>query len=183
MRDILNAALQLFSRKGIKDVSISEISKSANVSQVSIYNYFGSKENLARQVYFKLMDDTMRDLESLVKSELSFKEKITKMRSISSEAGNNFNEIFSQVEFVNDPLIKQFLDEYGETKTIPLFMKLIDQGKLEGSLDKDISSESILIYIRAINQALMSNLNKKIQIDLGKLFFYGLFGSSDQLID
>lgn len=178
-RDILNAAIQLFSMRGIKNVSIAEIAKSANVSQVSIYNFFESKENLARQAFFKLMDDIMSDLETLVESDLSFKEKVIKMRFISSEAGNNFNEIFDQIEFINDPLIKKFLDEYGENKTIPLLMKLINQGKFEGTLDSDISSESISIYIHAINKAIQSNLSKKVQSDLGKLFFYGLFGSSN----
>lgn len=179
MRDILKAALQLFSMHGIKNVSIAEIAKCANVSQVSIYNFFESKENLARQVFFKLMDDIMSDLEILVESDLSFKEKVVKMRFISSKAGSHFYEIFNQIEFMKDPLIQKFLNEYGENKTIPLFMKLIKQGKLEGTLDSDISSESVLIYIRAVNQALQSNLNKKVQSDLGKLFFYGLFGSSN----
>lgn len=179
MRDILKTAIQLFSTHGIKNVSIAEIAKSANVSQVSIYNFFESKENLARQVFFKIMDDIMSDLEILVESDLSFKEKVIKMRSISSETGNNFNESFNQIEFIKDPLIEKFLDEYGEKKTIPLFMKLINQGKLEGDLDNDISSESILVYIRVINQALRSNLSKKVQSDLGKLFFNGLFGSSN----
>lgn len=178
MKDILNAALHLFSMKGIKNVSIAEIAKSANVSQVSIYNFFQSKENLARHAFFKIMDDIMSDMEVLIESNLSFKEKVNKMHFISSEGGYKFSEIFNQIEFINDPLIQKFLDEYGENKTIPLFMKLIKQGKLEGELDSDISSESILIYIHAINKALQSNLSIKIKSDLGKLFFYGLFGSS-----
>lgn len=179
MKDILNAALQLFSMKGVKDVSIVEIAKSANVSQVSIYNFFQSKENLARQAFFKMMDDIMSDLENLVESNLSFKEKVNKMHFISSEIGNNFNETFNQIEFIKDPLIEKFLNEYGENKTVPLFMKLIKQGKLEGDIDSDISSESILIYIQSINKALQSNLSKKVRSDLGKLFFYGLFGPSN----
>ena len=178
MKDILKAALQLFSKHGIKNVSIAEIAKNANVSQVSIYNFFQSKENLARQAFFNMMDDIMGDLEELVESNLSFKEKVNNMHFISSKAGNSFNETFNQIEFIKDPLIQKFLDEYGENKTIPLFMKLIKQGKLEGDLDYDISSESILIYIQSINKALQSNLSKKVQSDLGKLFFYGLFGSS-----
>lgn len=179
MRDILNAALSLFSMQGVRNVSIAQIAKCANVSQVSIYNFFDSKENLARQVFFKLMDDIMIDLETLVEGNLSFKEKVLNIRSLSRDAGDKFNQIFNQIEFIDDPLIKKFLNEYGDNKTIPLFMKLIKQGKLEGDLDNDISSESILIYIRAINQALHSNLDKKIQSDLGKLFFYGLFGSEN----
>ncbi len=177
MKDILNAALQLFSMHGIKNVSIAQIAKSANVSQVSIYNFFQSKENLARQTFYKMMDDIMSDLEVLVNSDLSFKEKIDKMRFISSEAGNS--KIFNQAEFIKDPLIQKFLVEYGENKTIPLFIELVKQGKSEGDLDSDISSESILIYIHTINKELQSNLSKKVKSDLGKLLFYGLFGSSN----
>lgn len=178
-RGIINAALKLFSEHGIKNVRIAEIAINANVSQVSIYNFFGNKENLARQVYFKMMDDIMSDLETLVESDISFKEKVSKMHSISIESGNKFIETFNKIEFVKDPLIQKFLDEYGENKTIPLFMKLVKQGKHEGSLDKDISTESIIIYIHAINKALRSNLNNKVQSDLGKLFFYGLFGPGE----
>lgn len=178
MKDILNAALQLFSINGIKNVSIAEIAKKANVSQVSIYNFFQSKENLARQAYFKIMDDIMCDMEDFIECDLSFKEKVNKIHVISSEAGDKFSKIFNQIEFIDDPLVHKFLDEYGENKTIPLFMKLIKQGKEEGELDSDTSSESILIYIHAINKALQSNLSIKIKSDLGKLFYYGLFGSS-----
>lgn len=178
MKDILAAALKLFSMHGIKNVSIAEIAKSANVSQVSIYNFFQSKENLARQAFFKIMDDIMSDMEALVESDLTFKEKVNKMHFMSTNSSNTFNEIFNQIDFVKDPLIHKFLDEYGENNTIPLLMRLIEQGKLEGDLDKGISSESILIYIHAVNKALQSNLDKKVRSDLGKLFFYGIFGAS-----
>lgn len=178
INDILNAALKLFSMYGIKKVSIAEIAKSANVSQVSIYNFFESKENLARQAFFKIMDDIMIDMKALVESDLSFKEKVNKMHFISTNSSNTFIEIFNQIDFIKDPLIQKFLDEYGENKTIPLLMQLIDQGKLEGDLDTDISPESILIYIHAVNKALQSNLDKKVRSDLGKLFFYGIFKTS-----
>lgn len=177
MKDILNAAIQLFSIHGIKNVSIAQIAHSANVSQVSIYNFFQSKENLARQSFFKVMDDIMHDMAALVECDLSFKEKIDKMHFISKESGDKFSEIFNQIEYTKDPLVQKFLDEYGEKITIPSLMKLIEQGKSEGDLDSDISSESVMVYIHAVNKALQSNLSSKVKSDLGKLFFYGLFGS------
>ncbi len=100
------------------------------------------------------------------------------MHFISTNSSNTFIEIFNQIDFIKDPLIQKFLDEYGENKTIPLLMQLIDQGKLEGDLDTDISPESILIYIHAVNKALQSNLDQKVRSDLGKLFFYGIFKTS-----
>ncbi len=51
-KSILQAAYDLFSARGIKDVGIAEIAQKAAVSQVSIYNFFDSKENLVRQAMF-----------------------------------------------------------------------------------------------------------------------------------
>ncbi|QHQ63235.1 TetR family transcriptional regulator [Anaerocolumna sedimenticola] len=179
INDILTAANELFSAKGIKAVSIADIAKKANVSQVSIYNFFESKENLARQVFIKLMDDTMTGSEDLVKSDLSFNEKIKKMQSFSVDASRNFHDNFKQIEFIKDPNIQKFLEEYGKNKTLPLYLKLVEQGRNENQLDKDISTDSIILFMEIINTALQSNISPKVRSDLGKLFFYGLFGRSD----
>ncbi|WP_017413369.1 TetR/AcrR family transcriptional regulator [Clostridium tunisiense] len=179
MDDIITAACELFSANGIKVVSIAEIAKKANVSQVSIYNFFESKENLAKQAYFKIMDEIMKDLEALIKSNISFREKFEKMVHISLESAKNLDGNLSYSELLKDPTVQKFLEEYGHNKTIPLLMDLIEQGKSEGCLDREISSESILIYINSYNEMLKSNMSTKTRIDLGKLFFYGLFGENN----
>lgn len=58
-RNILEAALALFMEYGIQRVSITEIAKKANVSQVTIYTYFESKENLVRLVFKFYVDQSM----------------------------------------------------------------------------------------------------------------------------
>lgn len=181
IEDILDAACELFSADGIKNISIAEIAKKANVSQVSIYNFFESKENLAKQAYFRIMDGVMKDLEVLVKSDLSFHEKFEKMVFISLDTANSLDGNLYQSVLLNDVSVQKFLEEYGRSKTIPLFMELIEQGKKEGCIDKELSSESILIYINSFNGVLQSNLSKNVRMDLGKLFFYGLFGEKNQI--
>lgn len=176
MEDILEAAFELFSANGIKNVSITEIAEKANVSRVSIYNFFGSKEKLVRQSCFYFMDKIMKDLQLLVKSDLSFQEKFEKMFSISIESANDISEDFYQSQFLKDPIVLEFLEEYKNNKSIPLLMDLIDQGKKEDYIDSELSSEAILLYINSINGALQSNISKKARLDLGKLFSYGLFG-------
>ena len=49
---IVNAARKRFTTRGITDVSIKEIAAKANVSQVTIYNYFGSKNALQKKCLF-----------------------------------------------------------------------------------------------------------------------------------
>ncbi len=47
---ILNAALELFAKKGYANTSINEIAKSANISKGLVYNYFKSKDMLMEEV-------------------------------------------------------------------------------------------------------------------------------------
>lgn len=42
-KEVANAALTLFKEKGFAETSIKEFAALAHVSQVPIYNYFGSK--------------------------------------------------------------------------------------------------------------------------------------------
>ena len=82
-KSILLAAYELFSaRRGIKDVSIAELAKKAGVSQVSIYNFFESKENLVRQAIFAFMDEGMEESEAVLESDLPFRKKLEKLCSL-----------------------------------------------------------------------------------------------------
>ncbi len=176
MKDIIEAAGKLFSVKRFKSVSIAEIAKKANVSQVSIYNFFGSKENLAKQVLFNLMDSTMEELETIVNHDISYHDKIEKFFAITFKSADSIDENFYQSEFLKDPTVQKFLEEYKKTKAEPLLMNLIEQGRNEGYLDCSISTESILLYIDSINGVLQTNISRKTRMDLGKLFYYGLLG-------
>lgn len=175
MEDIIKAAGELFLVKGYKAVGVSEIAKKANVSQVSIYNFFGNKENLAKQVLFNIMDSTMKELEPIINYDISFPDKIEKFFAVTVESSNRIDENFYQSEFLKDAAVQKFLGEY-KKKAEPLLLNLIEQGQNEGYLDNSISNESILLYIDSINAVLQTDINKKIRSDLGKLFYYGLLG-------
>jgi AcrR family transcriptional regulator len=177
MKNILLAAYELFSSRGIKDVSITEIAKKAEVSQVSIYNFFESKENLARQAIFTYMDEKMNEVEKLLDSKVSFHEKLERMFLDSLEDENKYSQEFYESAIWSDPMVQRFMDEYHQTRVIPLFLRLIEQGKKEGCIEIGISSEAILLYINAFKSILsQSTISKKVRSDLGTLFFCGLQG-------
>ncbi len=48
---ILETAEELFTRKGIDDVTINDITKSARITKPTIYNYFASKEDIATEIF------------------------------------------------------------------------------------------------------------------------------------
>ncbi len=177
MKSILQSAYELFSARGIKDVGIAEIAKKAGVSQVSIYNFFESKENLVRQAIFAYMDEKMKESEMVLESEIHFQEKLEKLLFISDEADRQSSQNFFQFAMNNDRLILKFLEEYYQNKTEPFIFRLVEQGKKEGRINRDLSNEALHLYIRAIQAPLAQrSLSKNVILDLNALFFYGLLG-------
>ena len=63
---IIQAALQLFKEKGFKDTSIKSIAEAAEVSPVSIYNYFGSKDNLVALCVNDLFEEITQQAEDIL---------------------------------------------------------------------------------------------------------------------
>lgn len=55
---IARAALQLFLDQGFEDTSIADIAKAAQVSKMTVFNYFPAKEDM----FFFFIRDVMPDL-------------------------------------------------------------------------------------------------------------------------
>lgn len=55
---IMDAALRIFAEKGFQNATITEISKEAGVSEATIYEYFGTKEDLLFAIPEKISNET-----------------------------------------------------------------------------------------------------------------------------
>lgn len=177
MKSILRAAFELFIARGIKDVTMGEIAQKAGVAQASIYNFFQSKENLVRETLFTFLDDQMRESERVLESDLPFRQKMEKLLFQTDEATRQTSPEFFQSAIASDPLIQTLLEEYTKIKTPPFMMRLVEQGRAEGCINRDLSDEAILLYIRALQAVgMQSEVSKKARLDLNALFFYGLLG-------
>ncbi|AST91654.1 TetR/AcrR family transcriptional regulator [Sutcliffiella cohnii] len=180
MNNILEAALQLFMEFGIQKVSISQIAKKANVSQVTIYNYFDSKHNLIREVFIYYTDNVTLEFEKLINSELPFPDKIKQIIFNKKKAANQLHE----------ELYEYFLKEYREEgnhlqklyaeKVLPQIMSFFEDGKKEGFINKNLSNEAILFYFQ-----MMTDYFKKEETyqqllplteDIMQILFYGILG-------
>lgn len=182
MESILLAATELFCKNGTKAVSVAEIAEKAQVSPVSIYNFFESKDNLVKEVIFSIMDKQMDDYEKLIDSDLSFDKKFKKMVLMKLDSVEHFSPLLLNSPIWTDPLIRNFIENFYETKTIPLVKKLVEQGKEEGSINPDISTESILLYVEMFKNLLDKPiLSKQKAYDLIYLSFFGLLGKPTKI--
>ncbi|WP_044642797.1 TetR/AcrR family transcriptional regulator [Risungbinella massiliensis] len=177
---IRKAAFDLFTTYGVEKVSIVEIAKGANVSPVTIYNYFGSKDELLKNVIAEFMNESIEKYDEILEGNSPFPEKMEKIIFDGNETAKKLNLDFIQSN-VNNPLILEFMDDFYQKKTLPLMIKMIEQGKKEGYVDQNISFDAILIYIQLFKEALaqpdfFAHTNQAVLLDLNRLFYYGLMG-------
>lgn len=182
-RDILNAALALFMKYGLQKVSITEIAKKANVSQVTIYNYFESKDNLVRLVFKFYVDQIWDEQKHLLVNDLPFNEKIKKIIFEKGIAANQISERFFQ-DFMKDYASGQsYVEEIYQKEALPLFIKLFNEGREQGYINSEVSDEAILFYLKMFQEYLqredVGTMTLPIAEDLTKLFFYGIAGRKE----
>ncbi|MFE5602440.1 TetR/AcrR family transcriptional regulator [Streptomyces coelicoflavus] len=72
---ILEAARRVFLREGFA-AGVDLLASEAGVSKVTIYNHFGSKENLFRAVIGRTLDDALTDAESVIQARLAESEDV-----------------------------------------------------------------------------------------------------------
>ena len=69
---IRRAALELFSGYGFDKVSLSDIARRARVSQVTIYNHFGSKEQLVQEVIRTALTELIDSVRQIIRGDRPF---------------------------------------------------------------------------------------------------------------
>jgi len=143
---ILNAALELFKQYGFNKVTVAEIAKKASVSQVSIYNFFDSKENLRHELLMKLMDDYSTETSSIFNHTESVKIKLEKLLASTSDFIGRFSVHFMLDSIESDPIVRARLQEERTTITEQV-VHLIETGKNEGVLDTSVSTRSMVIFL------------------------------------
>lgn len=63
---IMEAALRIFAEKGFQDATIAEISKKAGVSEATVYEKFGTKEDLLFSIPEKVTVETINQIEKVL---------------------------------------------------------------------------------------------------------------------
>lgn len=182
---ILNTAQDLFFHNGIANTSVVDIAKQANVSKVTIFNYFGSKETLAREVMQRYIDNIVSVGEKILKEQVPFAKKIEKLFSMAEEKQSLFGtDVFSK-EAWEDPIMQQLYNEKAK-RVIPFIFDFFEQGKKEGDIDSSIPTEAVIAYISAITPLLnpgKHDANRDYIVGINKLFYYGLFGDKSKFDD
>ena len=177
---IIQAALQLFKEKGFKDTSIKSIAEVAEVSPVSIYNYFGGKDNLVALCVNDLFEEITQQAEYILNSDLDFKTKLDHAFALCQEKMSQQISDYFQDKMVEDSVFSTLLTKAITAKKRDIYRAYIKLGKEEGAIAEDLSTDLILNVMDALNGmgnqiADSDNLETEVE-QIHQIFLYGIFG-------
>ena len=177
---IIQAALRLFKEKGFKETSIKSIAEVAEVSPVSIYNYFGSKDNLVALCVNDLFEEITQQAEDILKSNLAFNTKLDQALDLCQEKMSQQISYYFQDITVRDPAFSSLLTKAITAKKRDIYRTYINLGKEEGLIARDLSTELIFNVMDALNSvgnqlAHSDNLETDVK-QIHQIFLYGILG-------
>ena len=177
---IIQAALRLFKDKGFKQTSIKSIAEAAEVSPVSIYNYFGSKDNLVALCVNDLFEEITQQAEDILKSNLAFNTKLDQALDLCQEKMSQQISDYFQDKMVEDSVFSTLLTKAITAKKGDIYRAYIHLGKAEGLIAEDLSTELILNVMDALNGmgnqlAHSDNLETEVE-QIHQIFLYGILG-------
>ncbi|NGM80792.1 TetR/AcrR family transcriptional regulator [Paenibacillus sp. 7124] len=187
IEQIYSVSFQLFSKHGFQKVSVNEIAQNAKVSPATIYNYFGTKEQLYVGMLMNWMDKQLEQYENILDSELSFPEKTKEIMLLEARNLKILSDEFPKFPSSELNRLVQTVESYNEQKVMQFFMKFVALGKQEGFIHKDQTDEMTILYFTMYKNELgrywAASNEESVYRNMDQwmeLFFYGLVSRNQE---
>ena len=181
---ILKATLELFQVHGIKKTTTNDIARNARVSPATVYNHFGSKEDLVRATVKYFLTSMTADFSKIFKGNLSFLEKMEQILLYKSDMLGQYQGEFMQTIISEDPEIRHFIDSVYLAEIRQMVSNFYEEGKRQGHVNPELSTETIMRFLLIVRSGMAAESilsedpehNRKVMQELTPLFLYGIMG-------
>lgn len=185
---IKQTVLEMLGEWEPRQIRIKDIAANAEVSQVTIYNYFGSKEALLREVFKDYVAMLMEEYEGVLTGDAPLKEKIEYIIFQKSRLKLPFTPSVLKQLIEADPEINRFIRQQYEEHAIPLITDFVEKGKQRGEISEKVSVQMVLLYVGMMTEQyekLLDLVNQSedpeaFAEEMIHVFFYGICGSEYQ---
>lgn len=180
--DIRRAAEELFSQFGTDKISINDIAARAGVSQATVYNNFGSKEELVSDYRKTIVNTIAGKFQEILVWKKSWIEKFQGFLQSWIDIADRYR-LETASRGSDRPACHDSIDKEIENN----FREFILEGKKQKQVGADVSEESMIAYIRFLKEGMANHpeiQNKirqdaKLSQDLITLFIYGVHGKEE----
>jgi AcrR family transcriptional regulator len=140
---IVKTAETLFTRHGIKRITVEEICQKARVSKMTFYKYFSNKTDLVKHISNNWIEEGFEKLDEINALDIPFPEKIEMMFKWKTELVSKMS-----TEFIEEVLPIDL--EYG--KITERFLKFIVDAQKKGDIRPEIRPEFIAAVIDKMHE-------------------------------
>lgn len=171
-----------------KRLRIADIAREAGVSQVTIYNYFGSKEALISESYKDFVRRAIAEFQEEMHRQQSLKELISYFIFKEKETYSSLPPaVIKEIMVDNRDTYLYVQQEYDE-HIMPLMVQMVEEGKARGEISDKVSVRAVLLAIRVYMKSSGEMLDsvaghedkETFLEELIHVFFYGLCGREPQ---
>lgn len=182
---ILDAAMDTFSEKGIHKTRMSDIADKSGLSKGSLYWYFDSKDAIVLNLLEKIFEPEIKDLERLLSDPRNAEERL---HLFAERGGQDVLKLMKWMPLVYDfialafrqEVIRKAISQYYK-RNIDLLERIVQQGIDSGEF-RDVNALDTAIAIGAIFEGTIVlyfydpeniNIRERIDTNLG-LFLKGI---------
>lgn len=181
---ILKVAMDLFKAYGFKKASIDDIARKANVSQVTIYNHFESKDGLAREVVKAILLGILERAREIIKEKRPFPEKLETIIFDKANIASQYHGELMQIAAQSNPEMQQWIESLFREDANQLTIELVEDGKRQGYINDKLSEQDIIFYLEILRRGVFASPDLLASMEpdmesyrrLNYLFIYGLAG-------
>ena len=181
---IRQAAIELFKVFGFGKVSIGDIAHKANVSHVTIYNHFGSKDGLVRDVVRTVLSGLVAKSGEIIYGDKPYLEKLEAIIFSKAELAGQYQGELMKTAVRDYPEMAQLIETMWQNEIDKLIDDLVEEGREKGYIHKGLSQQAIKLYFEIVRKGAFSSLetinqltvDSKLAEDLNRLFLFGLVG-------
>lgn len=153
---ILNYAINKFHAEGFYKTSMDEIAKDLQMSKKTIYKYFQSKEGLLETVAGWLMEESKKQIDSILSSNDSVVVKFLKVINMYNSKVLKCSEKWFTDLQIHAPKLWQKIDEFRTSRIYQVLSELVEDGKKEGLINEEIPT---CVIVTSYNSTIRSMVN------------------------
>jgi AcrR family transcriptional regulator len=149
--EILASARALFKENGFHETRVEDIALRAGVGKGTVYEYFKNKQEIFDETCVDFVKSIHNAVEEIRNMDASFKDKILllykkRVDSLYEEFDENpLDHIMSYKSIISDKVLITMIEYISDMNKI--IVEIIDQGKEEGLVKKEIPSELVACFI------------------------------------
>ena len=158
--DILKAAEEEFSDKGLYGTRVDEIARKANINKRMIYEYFGSKEELYKAVLVEVYSRLSRREVVLLSKDAPCADKIRGIIRLYFEFLQENPSYINMILWENlnkGRYIREIDFKTIKDPTFDLMRKVIEEGKKSGCFKPEINAEQFILSLLTYTFSYFSN--------------------------